>query len=217
MEVKALAKKRAAAKIESLTGVKVNPNALFDVQVRPAGAGPLTPGLLPAFQFSAWIDSVSNCVVTAEARCVAVSTSVCAAVSPRATSLSCASCCCLPPSHCCCRPAGLVQVKRIHEYKRQLLNVLGIIHRYDEIKKMSQEQRSKLVPRVCIIGGKVCACLLPACLLQAGRHAVLTHASLGSCTARSKRVCGSVKRQQPNGKHTCVSVCSVSPAGSTRL
>jgi hypothetical protein len=46
-------------------------------------------------------------------------------------------------------------VKRIHEYKRQLLNVLGIIHRYDQIKKMTQEQRSKLVPRVCIIGGKV--------------------------------------------------------------
>jgi starch phosphorylase len=48
-----------------------------------------------------------------------------------------------------------LQIKRIHEYKRQLLNVLGIIHRYDAIKKMSPEQRSKLVPRVCIIGGKV--------------------------------------------------------------
>jgi hypothetical protein len=47
------------------------------------------------------------------------------------------------------------QIKRIHEYKRQLLNVLGIIHRYNTIKKMSPEQRSKLVPRVCIIGGKV--------------------------------------------------------------
>jgi starch phosphorylase len=34
--VKAQAKKRAAAKIESLTGIKVNPNALFDVQVGPA-------------------------------------------------------------------------------------------------------------------------------------------------------------------------------------
>lgn len=27
-----------------------------------------------------------------------------------------------------------VQTKRIHEYKRQLLNLLGIIHRYDCIK-----------------------------------------------------------------------------------
>ena len=27
-----------------------------------------------------------------------------------------------------------VQVKRIHEYKRQLLNILSIIHRYDCIK-----------------------------------------------------------------------------------
>lgn len=34
MSVKAQAKKKAAARIESLTGIKVNPNALFDVQVR---------------------------------------------------------------------------------------------------------------------------------------------------------------------------------------
>jgi starch phosphorylase len=32
--------------------------------------------------------------------------------------------------------------------------VLGIIHRYDLIKKMSPEQRKQVVPRVCIIGGK---------------------------------------------------------------
>ena len=47
-----------------------------------------------------------------------------------------------------------VQVKRIHEYKRQLLNVLSIIHRYDQIKKMSPAERRNVVPRVCIIGGK---------------------------------------------------------------
>lgn len=47
-----------------------------------------------------------------------------------------------------------VQVKRIHEYKRQLLNLLSIIDRYDRIKKMTPEQRKKMVPRVCIIGGK---------------------------------------------------------------
>lgn len=47
-----------------------------------------------------------------------------------------------------------VQVKRIHEYKRQLLNVLSIIHRYDCIKNMSPEERKNVVPRVCIIGGK---------------------------------------------------------------
>ena len=47
-----------------------------------------------------------------------------------------------------------VQVKRIHEYKRQLLNVLSIIHRYDTIKRMTPAQRAQAVPRVCIIGGK---------------------------------------------------------------
>lgn len=45
-------------------------------------------------------------------------------------------------------------MKRIHEYKRQLLNVFFIIHRYDEIKKMTPEERKKAVPRVCVIGGK---------------------------------------------------------------
>ncbi|OMO65225.1 Glycosyl transferase, family 35 [Corchorus olitorius] len=47
-----------------------------------------------------------------------------------------------------------VQTKRIHEYKRQLLNILGIIHRYDCIKNMDNKDRMKVVPRVCIIGGK---------------------------------------------------------------
>ncbi|KAL1635907.1 Non-essential glycogen phosphorylase [Diplodia intermedia] len=47
-----------------------------------------------------------------------------------------------------------VQVKRIHEYKRQQLNIFGVIHRYLAIKKMSPEQRQKLQPRVSIFGGK---------------------------------------------------------------
>ncbi|KAF4533869.1 Glycogen phosphorylase [Lasiodiplodia theobromae] len=47
-----------------------------------------------------------------------------------------------------------VQVKRIHEYKRQQLNIFGVIHRYLAIKKMSPEQREKLQPRVSIFGGK---------------------------------------------------------------
>ncbi|KAL5989480.1 hypothetical protein ACLOJK_010372 [Asimina triloba] len=47
-----------------------------------------------------------------------------------------------------------VQIKRIHEYKRQLLNLLGIIHRYDCIKNMNESERKKVVPRVCVIGGK---------------------------------------------------------------
>ncbi|KAI3741696.1 hypothetical protein L1987_59370 [Smallanthus sonchifolius] len=47
-----------------------------------------------------------------------------------------------------------VQIKRIHEYKRQLLNILGVIHRYDCIKNMEKNEREKVVPRVCIIGGK---------------------------------------------------------------
>lgn len=47
-----------------------------------------------------------------------------------------------------------VQVKRIHEYKRQQMNIFGVIHRYLAIKKLSAEERKKLAPRVSIFGGK---------------------------------------------------------------
>ncbi|KAJ5481966.1 hypothetical protein N7475_000778 [Penicillium sp. IBT 31633x] len=47
-----------------------------------------------------------------------------------------------------------VQVKRIHEYKRQQLNIFGVIHRYLSIKAMSEEEKKKVVPRVSIFGGK---------------------------------------------------------------
>jgi starch phosphorylase len=44
-----------------------------------------------------------------------------------------------------------VQVKRIHEYKRQLLNVLHAVHLYDRIQRGDGDQ---LPPRTIIIGGK---------------------------------------------------------------
>jgi starch phosphorylase len=48
-----------------------------------------------------------------------------------------------------------VQVKRIHEYKRQLLNILGVVHRYWRIKAMSIEERKKqVIPRAVIFSGK---------------------------------------------------------------
>jgi starch phosphorylase len=43
-----------------------------------------------------------------------------------------------------------VQVKRIHEYKRQLLNVLHVIHIYDRIKRGDLN----ITPRCVLIGGK---------------------------------------------------------------
>ncbi|KAJ1519591.1 hypothetical protein ONE63_004866 [Megalurothrips usitatus] len=44
-----------------------------------------------------------------------------------------------------------IQVKRIHEYKRQLLNCLHIITLYNRIK---QNPQGKFVPRTIMIGGK---------------------------------------------------------------
>ena len=53
-------------------------------------------------------------------------------------------------------PAALfdVQVKRIHEYKRQQMNIFYVIHRYLAIKAASPEERKKFQPRVSIFGGK---------------------------------------------------------------
>lgn len=44
-----------------------------------------------------------------------------------------------------------VQVKRIHEYKRQLLNILHVIHLYDRIKR---GDAANMKPRCVLIGGK---------------------------------------------------------------
>ncbi|CAN8302072.1 unnamed protein product [Cochlearia groenlandica] len=56
-----------------------------------------------------------------------------------------------------------IQIKRIHEYKRQLLNILGIVYRYKKMKEMSASEREKtFVPRVCIFGGKAFATYVQA-------------------------------------------------------
>ena len=44
-----------------------------------------------------------------------------------------------------------VQVKRVHEYKRQLLNLLHAVHLYDRIRRGDGDN---IVPRAIIIGGK---------------------------------------------------------------
>ncbi|KAL2636357.1 hypothetical protein R1flu_007836 [Riccia fluitans] len=49
------------------------------------------------------------------------------------------------------------QIKRIHEYKRQLMNILGVVYRYKKMKEMSPEERKKVVPRVVMLGGKAFA------------------------------------------------------------
>merc|ERR1719384_1726616 len=46
------------------------------------------------------------------------------------------------------------QFKRIHEYKRQLMNCFYIIHRYLMIKQASPSERVKFQKRTCLIGGK---------------------------------------------------------------
>lgn len=47
-----------------------------------------------------------------------------------------------------------IQVKRIHEYKRQQMNIFGVIYRYLQLKRMTPEERKTILPRVSIFGGK---------------------------------------------------------------
>ncbi|RRT62750.1 hypothetical protein B296_00019396 [Ensete ventricosum] len=50
-----------------------------------------------------------------------------------------------------------IQVKRIHEYKRQLLNILGTVYRYKKLKEMTVEERKKMTSRTVMVGGKAFA------------------------------------------------------------
>jgi starch phosphorylase len=55
-----------------------------------------------------------------------------------------------------------VQVKRIHEYKRQLLNILHVIHLYDRIRRGDVDN---MVPRCVLIGGRAAPGYLMAKLI----------------------------------------------------
>ena len=42
----------------------------------------------------------------------------------------------------------------LSQYKRQQMNIFGVIHRYLKLKEMTPEERKKAVPRASIFGGK---------------------------------------------------------------
>jgi starch phosphorylase len=47
-----------------------------------------------------------------------------------------------------------VMVKRIHEYKRQLMNALYCVHKYLTLKEMTPQEREAQVKRISFFGGK---------------------------------------------------------------
>eukprot|EP00403_Amphidinium_massartii_P038293 CAMPEP_0178433666 /NCGR_PEP_ID=MMETSP0689_2-20121128/33026_1 /TAXON_ID=160604 /ORGANISM="Amphidinium massartii, Strain CS-259" /LENGTH=957 /DNA_ID=CAMNT_0020055707 /DNA_START=20 /DNA_END=2893 /DNA_ORIENTATION=+ len=47
-----------------------------------------------------------------------------------------------------------IHIKRIHEYKRQLMNIFYVIHRYLKLKQMSPEERAGCVKRISLFAGK---------------------------------------------------------------
>ncbi|KAL7411695.1 glycosyltransferase family 35 protein [Mrakia frigida] len=54
------------------------------------------------------------------------------------------------PTHACFD----VQIKRLHEYKRQQMNIYSVIHRYLTLKGMSPAERKKCNPHVAVFAGK---------------------------------------------------------------
>ena len=108
-------------------------------------------------------------------------------------------------------------MKRIHEYKRQFLNVLGIIWRYDQIKKMSPEQKAQVqilqsppdVPKE----GILCVWQVLARMTSAQREFLLR-----SCRSdpalRACRPHDSAEFFTPAGHAACMStLCHTIPAG----
>ena len=141
LQVKSIAKEKAIALIERLTGVKLpNKAAMLDVQVKRIHeykVGGVVAALgcgLTGLKHSLMLGPT-----TGEA---------CDVVGGACLMGSAFSC----PVHCC--PWLHLLLAASPCLQRQLLNVLSIIWRYDQICKMSPDQKKSVVPRICIIGGK---------------------------------------------------------------
>ena len=160
-------KKQLGAKIKEITGDNVDPDAMFDIHVRPPRLPCLmrfAPLMPPTGQEKSEATIHMRChqkVGLAGFRKVArgrIGRTVLQHYDAGKTRARRATCCRAAPR--CVRDSitdvlrCAAQIKRIHEYKRQYLNMLSVIHRYNEIKAMSPEERKSVVPRVVVVGGK---------------------------------------------------------------
>ncbi len=144
-EVKQQAKVKSIERIEQLTGLQLPKQSMLDVQVkrihevrRWGGVGwrPFGSGLLLLFvKCCGWRRAAEARTWACNPHLAHPGVCQCQQPSPRTPPAA------HPPTHL--------------QYKRQLLNVLGIIHRYDRIKRMPAGERGNVVPRICVIGGKV--------------------------------------------------------------
>ena len=98
-----------------------------------------------------------------------------------------------------------IHIKRIHEYKRQHLNLFSIIHRYLEIKDMSPEERKKVSSRVgslppLLVPLRGCRPGITVAAGQRGAHAAVCRAGLHFCrdaSLSSLHPCADTMQQAP--------------------
>ena len=154
-EVKLKAKEKAAALIQQRCGVTVQPTAMFDVQARCCCVlrGMCTPASRQRRELC-WAvaarRSACNCMRQFARASCGSHAQFTQPVAARVKRMQMRAALSQDQK----QQRATVQVKRMHEYKRQLLNIFGVIHRYTLIKAMDPKERQSVVPRVVVIGGK---------------------------------------------------------------
>lgn len=99
-----------------------------------------------------------------------------------------------------------VHIKRIHEYKRQLMNVLSVIVRYRAIKAATPAQRKAMVPRAVIFGGKA------ASAYRAAKKIVRLITAVGAVVNNDPEVGDLLKVREGRGRQGSVGAPRAPPA-----
>lgn len=79
-------------------------------------------------------------------------------------------------------------VDALTQYKRQQMNIFSIIFRYLELKKLSPEERARVVPRLCVFAGKAAPGYFLAKTLIRLVNAVANHINVDRDTAEYLQV-----------------------------
>jgi glucan phosphorylase len=103
-----------------------------------------------------------------------------------------------------------IHVKRLHEYKRQHLNVLNIIRLYNRIK---QNRNIEIVPRTFIFGGKAAPGYFQAAGVSSAVWLIGRSANPGRTERRYRRI-GMFSRRRLSSIDTNRNPSAIPPSSS---